>query len=89
MRIFHNTGTRQMIVTQGQQAFSVFLQADEVPAKKAEDLIAAYAADKANLSVCEDILLDNDGNPLPVEDGPTPDRSNDVTNPTKGDDKTN
>lgn len=88
MKIFHNPETRQMIVAQGKQAFSVFLQADETPIKKVADLVTAYEADNANLSVCEEIILDNDGNLLPVEQGPPPDRSNDVTNSENGDDKT-
>jgi hypothetical protein len=89
MQIFHNAETRQMIVTIENQAFSVFLQADETPKKKAGLLLAAHDANPANISTCEEIDLTIGEPQLPVEDGPKEPTDDEILKPTNGDGKTN
>ena len=89
MRIFYNPETRQQIIVMDDFACAIYLQSNETPAAKADDVINAYQQDKANVSICQEIDLTVADPVLPVEDGPKPDRSNDVTNPTNGDHLTN
>lgn len=89
MRIFYNPETRQQIIVMDDFACSIYLQSDETPAAKADEVLNAYRADKANVSTCPEIDLTVDMPKLPVEDGPKPDHSNDVTNSDNGDYKAN
>ena len=70
MRIFYNPETRQQIIVMENFACSIYLQSDETPAMKADEVINAYRADKKNVSICEEIILADVGESLPEKDGP-------------------
>jgi len=88
MRIFHNPGTRQMIVVTDDFACSVFLQANETPEAKAIEVMRAYQTDHTNVSVCPETDLGNTGDSLPEEHGPEQTEAIHDTEPTNGDGKT-
>lgn len=88
MRIFYNPETRQQIIVMDNFACSIYLQSDETPAKKADELIAVHKADPANLSTCQEIILDDAGNLLPAEEGPKESTDDEILRPRNGDDKT-
>lgn len=89
MRIFYNPETRQQIIIMDDFACSIYLQSDETPAAKADEVINAYKEDKANVSTCQEIIINNAADPLPVEDGPEKEEPQHSTKPTNGDGLTN
>lgn len=76
MRIFYNPETRQQIIVMDDFACSIYLQSDETPDTKANEVVHSYRANKTNVSVCQEIILDDTGNLLPTEDGPKPEIHN-------------
>ena len=87
MRIFYNPETRQQIIVMDDFACSIYLQSDETPAAKADEVINAYKANKANVSTCQEIDLTIAAPKLPLEDGPEKEEPQHDTGPTNGDGK--
>lgn len=85
MRIFYNPDTRQEIIMINNFACAFYLQADETPASKADEVIEAYNKDKNNISVCQEVFIDRPVTELPVEDGPEDSAQSSIDDPLKND----
>lgn len=88
MRIFYNKETRQLIIVMDDFACSVYLQSDETPDTKANEVVHAYRDNKANVSVCNEIDLTVEDPVLPAEDGPKESTDDEILRPTNGNGKT-
>lgn len=87
MRIFYNSDTRQQIIVTDNFACSIYLQSDETPATKTDDILEAYKADRKNVSVCQEVDMTVDMPSLPTEKGPDAEDTNRATD--NGDHLTN
>jgi len=89
MKIYYNAETRQLIIIEQGTGISVYLQSDETPAQKAEDVVKAFHDNPKNVSICREVMPVTLGDSLPKEEGTdrleTPDKtdntnSNGLTN---------
>lgn len=87
MKKYYNAETRQLIIVAQDTAISVYLQSDETPAQKAEEVIIAFTNNPKNVSICREVKPVTLGEPLPKEDGPEETKEQDATETTDGDDK--
>lgn len=87
MQIFYNADTRQLIIAEQGTAMAVYLQSDETPARKAEEVIKAFHDNPKNVSICREIIMDVEEKRLPIEDGPDKEDTQHSTDPTNGDGK--
>lgn len=85
MQLFYNPDIRMLIIVENGKAMSMYLQADETPARKAEEVIKAYHENPANITTCDEIIQRVDDDPLPTEDGPKEETNSDDLNLNNGD----
>jgi len=88
MKIYYNADTRQLIIIEQETAVSIYLQSDETPARKAEEIIKAFHENPKNVSICRQIIPDHTGNLLPVEEGTDRLETTEKGKTANGDDKT-
>lgn len=89
MDIYYNADTRQLIITEQGTAIAVYLQSDETPAQKAEDVIKAFHDNPKNVSICREVKAVTLGDSLPKEEGTDRLETMSKTEPTNGDGLTN